>query len=80
MTLTFTFVVAFSLMATGATIAIIEIRDPDTDTDSATEILFTAITIVIGALLGLLAGKPANTSELSKRPGEDKPADLDDPL
>lgn len=68
MVLTFTFVVSFSLLAMGATIAIVEIRNPTADTDTATDVLFTAITIVIGALLGLLAGKSSAVSDLGKRP------------
>jgi UPF0716 family protein affecting phage T7 exclusion len=76
MVLFFTFIVGFSLLATGATIAIIEIRNPTADTDAANETLFTAITIVLGALLGLLAGKSSSMSELGKRPGETEPKDI----
>ena len=76
MVLTFTFVVAFALVASGATIAIIEIRNPDADTDSATEVLFTAITIIIGALLGMLTVKGAANTDLSTRPDETEPKDV----
>ena len=76
MVLFFTFIVGFALVATGATISIIEIRDPGVDTDAATETLFTAITIVLGALLGLLAGKSSSVSELGKRPNESEPKDV----
>jgi len=62
--LVFTLVVAVSILATGATIAIIEIRDPATDTTKITETLTATITTIIGALLGLIAGK----SDLSNRP------------
>ena len=68
MVLTFTFVVSFSLMAMGFTISIIEIRNPEADTDSATEILFTAITIIIGALLGMLTAK--GTDSMNKQKDE----------
>jgi hypothetical protein len=78
MVLAFTFVVCFSLLCTGATIAIVEIRHPDADTDGATEVLFTAITIIIGALLGMLTVKGAANSELGKRPGETEPKDVTD--
>lgn len=64
MILTFTLVVAISLLATGATIAIIEIRDPTTDTSAIVETMTSTITTIIGALLGLIAGK----SEMSQRP------------
>ena len=71
MVLTFTFVVSFSLMAMGFTISVIEIRNPEADTDSATEILFTAITIIIGALLGMLTAKGTEQSNLNRKPTDD---------
>ena len=76
MVLVFTFVVGFSLLAMGGTIALIEIRNPESDTDGAVETLFTAITIIIGALLGMLSVKGAATSDLAKRPGETEPKDV----
>ena len=76
MVLFFTFVVGFAILAIGATISIVEIRDPDTDTDGAVETLFTAITIVLGALLGLLASKSAAVTDLSRRPEELEPKDI----
>lgn len=76
MVLFFTFIVGFSLLAIGATISIVEIRNPETDTDAAVETLFTAITIVLGALLGLLASKSNAVNELGKRPDETEPQDL----
>jgi rRNA processing protein Krr1/Pno1 len=62
--LTFTVVVAVSILATGATIAVIEIRDPATDTTAIVDTLTSTVTTIIGALLGLIAGK----SEMSSRP------------
>jgi hypothetical protein len=69
MVLVFVLVVSFSLVVTGAFIAIVEIRDPTVDTDQAVDVLFAAITVIIGALLGLLAGK-ADSSSLTERPRE----------
>jgi len=60
--LTFTLVVAISILATGATIAIIEIKDPTTDTTAIVETLTGMITTIIGALLGLIAGKNESRS------------------
>ena len=60
--------VAFSLVATGALVAVLEIRDPEADTSNIVDVLFTSITIILGALLGLLAGKAEAVSELGKRP------------
>ena len=70
--LTFTFVVALSLLGVGATIAIIEIKDPTVDTSAAVDILFTVISILIGALLGMLSAKGLANIELSKRPNNSK--------
>ena len=76
MVITLTFVVAFSLLAIGATISIIEIRNPEADTDAAVSTLSTAITIILGALLGMLTVKWAATSELNQRPDETQPKDI----
>jgi len=69
MTLVLVFVVAFCIVAVGAFIAVVEIRDPTTDTDQAVDGLFSVLAVITGALLGLLAGK-AETSSLSQRPGD----------
>lgn len=76
MVLWFTFIVGFTLLMSGAAIAFIEIRNPESDTDSATEVLFTTITIIVGALLGMLTVKGAGTSELGQRPGETESKDV----
>ncbi len=68
MVITFVFVVAFAMLSTGAMITIVEIRDPTADTRAAVTTLFTAITIVLGALLGLLAGKSDSIERLGTRP------------
>ena len=69
MILAFTFVVGFSILATGATIAIIEITNPSADTTTVVESLLTIITGIVGALLGLIAGK----GESSKPPAAPPP-------
>jgi hypothetical protein len=78
MVLAFTFIVGFSLIATGTTVAIIEIRDPTVDTETITQSLISLISGILGALLGLIAGKTTSASELSKRPGDDHASELDD--
>jgi len=67
MVLIFVMVVAFLIVAIGAFVAIVEIRDPTADTDRAVEGLFGAISVITGALLGLLAGK-SESAALSQRP------------
>jgi uncharacterized membrane protein HdeD (DUF308 family) len=57
MILVFTFVIAFAIIATGATIAVVEIRDPSVDTTKVQDLLFNLISGIVGALLGLLAGQ-----------------------
>ena len=76
MVLTFTFVVGFSLIMTGTVIAIIEIKNPEIDTETITQSLISLISGILGALLGLIAGKTITTSELSKRPGDDQVSEL----
>jgi len=68
MVLTLTFVVAFAIMATGALVAILEIRDPSIDTVGITNSLMSVIAGILSALLGLLAGKGAIGSDLDQRP------------
>lgn len=55
-------------MLAGITITFVEIRDPEVDTDTAVDLLFTSITVILGALLGLLAGKNEGLSKLNERP------------
>ena len=67
--LTFTVTVSVTLLLTGGTIAIIEILNPDSDTSNASATLLNVVSGIIGALLGLLAGKvESGGSVLSKRP------------
>jgi|NitcycUWRROWE15D_1032933.scaffolds.fasta_scaffold00091_1 hypothetical protein len=68
--LTFTLVVGASLLGLGGIIAIIEIRDPATDTSAAVQSLVSVLSGIIGALLGLLAGKAERLSSLTSRPEE----------
>ena len=68
--LTFTLVVGASLLGLGGIIAIIEIRDPATDTSAAVQSWVSVLSGIIGALLGLLAGKAERLSSLTSRPEE----------
>jgi hypothetical protein len=76
MVIWFSFIVGSVLLVTGAAIAFVEIRNPEADTQGATDTLFTAITIILGALLGMLSVKGAATSDLARRPGEETPTDV----
>ena len=55
-------------MATGATVAIVEIIDSTVDTDTIVNSLLSIISGILGALLGLLAGKSESIRALDKRP------------
>ncbi|MET0785490.1 MAG: hypothetical protein ABWY25_02135 [Paenisporosarcina sp.] len=66
----FTIVVSFSIIATGFMVALIEIRDPTTDTSDTVRTLFTSINIILGALLGLFAGKSSGMEKLGVRPDQ----------
>jgi hypothetical protein len=57
MVLTFVATVAFMLVAMGTAITVVKIRDPSADTDVITQSLISLVSAILGALLGLLAGK-----------------------
>jgi hypothetical protein len=57
MILSLTFVVVFAILATGASVALIEILHPESDTTGIVDGLMTIVTGIVGALLGLIAGR-----------------------
>jgi hypothetical protein len=65
------------LLMMGLLISIVKIRDPSVDTDRATDALFSAITLILGALLGMLTVKAPNIEDknLDARPDEEKEVD-----
>ena len=79
MVLSFTFIVGFTLIMTGVTVAIIEIKNPASDTDTIVQSLISLISGILGALLGLIAGKTAAVDDLAKRPGHDEIHQLEEP-
>ena len=68
MVLGFTAIIVVSVLLTGIWVAIVEIRDPTVDTSRAVSALASTITTVLGALLGLLAGKSESMRTLGTRP------------
>jgi hypothetical protein len=76
MVLWFTIIVGFIILAMGLTIMVVKITHPDVDTDRATDALFSAITLILGALLGMLTVKGSARTELDKRPDEPEPQDI----
>jgi amino acid transporter len=68
MVLIFTIVVAFAIVSTGAMVAILEIKDSSVDTDGIVNSLLSIISGILGALLGLLAGKSESMNTMGRRP------------
>ena len=69
MVLTFVFIVAFTLIGLGVIILVVEVRHPDADTALLVNTMMSLVSGILGALLGLIAGKSGN--------GEGKGANLD---
>lgn len=79
MVLVFTFVIAFAISGLSIMILIVEVRNPEADTALIANTLMSLVSGILGALLGLIAGKSAGVggpSDLGRRPGE--PDDLTD--
>lgn len=74
MVLVFTFVVAFSLCGLGTMIIIVELKNPEADTGLIANTLMSLISGILGALLGLIAGKASTGSDIHQRPegGDDE--------
>jgi hypothetical protein len=70
MMLMLTTVVAFTVLAGGATLSYMEFHHPEIDTTKTQEYLFTIVSTILGALLGLLTG-----SALSGRRKDEEPHD-----
>jgi len=70
MVIMFTLVVALVILGLGAVIVVVEITDPKADTAGVVRALVSVITLILGSLLGLLAGKTSMVNDLGKRPSE----------
>ena len=57
MTLVFTFLIAFVIVTGAVAVLVAEISNPANDTSQVVDGLSSIITGILGALLGLLAGK-----------------------
>ena len=68
----FTFIVAFMIVGLGIMIIVVEVRSPEADTGLIANTLMSLVSGILGALLGLIAGKSSNAgstgSDLSRRP------------
>lgn len=86
MVLVFVFIVAFTLVGLGIIIMIVEIKHPEADTALLVNTMMSLVSGILGALLGLIAGKSNNpspganplASDLDRRP-DGTVADFDKP-
>jgi hypothetical protein len=68
MVIAFTFIVAFSIVGLGVMVIWVELKNPESDTALIANTLMSLVSGILGALLGLIAGK-ATVQELHGRPG-----------
>ncbi len=68
MILTFTFVVGFMIVGLSVLILVVETKNPEADTGIIANTLMSLVSGILGALLGLIAGKNTAASDLNKRP------------
>ena len=81
MILTFTFVVGFMIVGLSVLILIVEVRNQAADTGIIANTLMSLVSGIIGALLGLIAGKSSvnGPSSLNTRP-DGTSDDIDKPV
>ena len=68
--ITFTLVIASGMVFFGGVVVVVEVTNPEADTDAVVDALSHAVATILGALLGLLARGPLDTKGLSERPPE----------
>jgi hypothetical protein len=72
MVLVFTFVVAFAIIGLGVLIVVVEAVNPEADTGVIANTLSTLVSGILGALLGVLAGRASmnggKKDDLHERP------------
>jgi hypothetical protein len=73
MVLAFTLTASFMLVFIAGSVVAIALLNPGIDTSSISSSLLNVVSGIIGALLGLLAGKAEGVTNLTRRPGETLP-------
>ena len=68
MIMVFTFVVGFMICGLSVLILIVEVRNPAADTGIIANTLMSLVSGILGALLGLIAGKSSAGGGLNRRP------------
>jgi len=68
MILVFTCIVGFFIVGLSVLILVVETRNPEADTGIIANTLASLVSGILGALLGVIAGKSSADSELHRRP------------
>jgi hypothetical protein len=73
MVLVFVFIVAFTLIGLGVIILVVEVKHPEADTALLVNTMMSLVSGILGALLGLIAGKSGKNgdgpgTDLGRRP------------
>lgn len=70
MVIVFTLVVAFVIVALGGLVVFVKVAHPESDTETIVTTLLTLSSAILGALLGLIAGKSGRAAgdEMHRRP------------
>jgi len=70
MIMVFTFVVGFMIVGLSCLVLIVEVRNPEADTGIIANTLMSLVSGILGALLGLIAGRSTSTGggDLHRRP------------
>jgi hypothetical protein len=77
MVLMFTFIIGFTIVGLSILILIVEVKNPEADTGIMANTIMSLVSGILGALLGLIAGKSASSgNELHNRP-DGSPDNLD---
>jgi hypothetical protein len=71
MVLVFTFVVAFAICGLGVLIVVVEANNPEADTGVIANTLSTLVSGILGALLGLIAGKSQSAGGFGDKPKDE---------
>ena len=79
MILVFTFVVGFMIVGLSVLILIVEVRNPAADTGIIANTLMSLVSGILGALLGLIAGKSTGGANINTRPDGTKD-EIDKPV
>jgi hypothetical protein len=68
MIMVFTFVVGFMIVGLSCLVLIVEVREPEADTGIIANTLMSLVSGILGALLGLIAGRSGSSENLHHRP------------